>query len=105
MSYEVTIRTSARKTLSFALAGLRDYFGSQPKSKQMTSHDRELERLLNACEICHPSPADFFLEIQHPSMDLLLEIKSLAMANRRSELRKIAELAVPKVSRPNDGTP
>jgi hypothetical protein len=42
--------TSARQTLSITLAGLRDYLGSQPKSKQMTSYERGLDRVLNACE-------------------------------------------------------
>ena len=42
--------TSARQILSFTLGSLLGYSGSQSYSNQETAYERELDRLLNACE-------------------------------------------------------
>ena len=42
--------TSARQILSFTLGSLLAHLGSQSHSSQVTAYERELDRLLNACE-------------------------------------------------------
>lgn len=50
MSNEVSIMTSARQTLSFTLTSLCAQLGLQLHSNQKTPYERELDRLLDACE-------------------------------------------------------
>jgi hypothetical protein len=50
VSNEVSIMTSARQSVSFSLSNLRALLGSQPHSKQMRPYEREIDRLLNACD-------------------------------------------------------
>ena len=42
--------TSVRQILSFTLGSLLAQLGSQSHSSQATAYERELDRLLNACE-------------------------------------------------------
>jgi hypothetical protein len=50
VSNEVRIMMNARQTISFTLPSLWAYLGWQPQSEQKTTYERELDRLLTACE-------------------------------------------------------